>query len=310
MPYAAGLALVSGCGLRLDLPQPAPPVPTRRKVPDEDLLVGFVRDLREIVLIEQTLVWAGRGGPTLPMLLRLHEEQVEVLVGRLTNEGVPRVVIDAPAATTSRPPSSPTATSGGSAPGAGQPSAPATPGVATMVVRLADRLAERSASDWADLAGAGSATRGLLFPATTVRLASAVLMGRTLGFSPTASAARPALAERTAALVYGFEVVAAQADSAGRKRGLDTLDRLQTLSRDLVVPASTSAWALPFPVTTPAAATRLATHLLRSAIDGAAGALGATPTPQSLQDAATWSARVQAEAPSWSVPLTAFPGTA
>ena len=305
MPYAAGLALLSGCGVRLDLPQPPPPVPTRRKVPDEDLLIRFVRDLREIVVTEQTVVAVGRGGPSLPTLLALHEEQVKVLVGRLTNDGVPTAEIDAPDVTAAHP--SPTAAvpSPSPAPGSG----PASPGRATVVTALIDRLAQRSASDWADLAGATGPTRGLLFPATAARLAGAVLLGRALPFPPTPSAARPAIVERTAPLVYGFEIAAAQADAAGRKRALLALEALQSLSRELGEEPSASAWSLPFPVTTPAAATRLGTHLLRTAIDGAADTLGTAPTAQSLQDAATWSARIQVLGPSWSVPLTAFPGT-
>ena len=42
---AAILAAVTGCGLRVDLPQPPPPVPTRRRAPDEALVIGVVRTL-------------------------------------------------------------------------------------------------------------------------------------------------------------------------------------------------------------------------------------------------------------------------
>ncbi|MDN5790370.1 MAG: hypothetical protein L0H25_05820, partial [Micrococcales bacterium] len=89
MPYAAGLALVSGCGLRLDLSASPAPTPTRRRVPDEGLLIHFVMDLRDIVTLESDVIAAGHGGAILPVLTKLHKRQLRVIVGRLTNGGVP-----------------------------------------------------------------------------------------------------------------------------------------------------------------------------------------------------------------------------
>jgi hypothetical protein len=109
--------------------------------------------------------------------------------------------------------------------------------------------------------------------------------------------------------VYAFEVVAAQSSGSQRRRAESTLAHLQRLS--LAVSATTSTppgWALPFPVTTAADARRLATEVLRSAVDATTAAAGPHPTAASLEEVARWSANVQAIAVDWDVPLTAFPG--
>lgn len=291
MPYAAGLALVSGCGLRLDLSASPAPTPTRRRVPDEGLLIHFVMDLRDIVTLESDVIAAGHGGAILPVLTKLHKRQLRVIVGRLTNGGVPLTEIDGPPPT---PDGSPTSTPSGS----------------SSAREVGARLAERGPTFWADVAGATEQTRELLVPATIARLAGAVLLGQRLPFGDAASAARPALIEQTAQLVYGFEVVAAQLDSDRRNRALATLAALRALFRDLGGRPSGEAWALPFPVATPRDALELATHLLRTAVNSASSVPGGTPTPVSLDDAATWGGRVQALGPGWSVPLTPFPGMA
>ncbi|MEO7131346.1 MAG: hypothetical protein ABIZ07_08235, partial [Dermatophilaceae bacterium] len=167
LPYAAGLALVSGCGVRLDLPQPAPPVPTRRRVPDEEILVGFVRDLGQVIAEGADVIAAGQGGRALPTIQKLLEAQRRILVGRLTNDGVPRAEIDAPTST-----STPTSTS---------------KAVPIDTKQLAARLADGDPAFWEDLAAATDPTRELLFSATITRLAGAVLLGHDLPLEATAS---------------------------------------------------------------------------------------------------------------------------
>lgn len=291
MPYAAGLALVSGCGLRLDLPAPPATTPTRRRVPDEDLLIHVVRDLRDIAALESEVIAAGHGGAILPTLRKLHQEQVRIIVGRLTNAGVPLTEIDGQTPTSDHSPTS-------------VPSRP------PSRKEIATRLAERSPAFWTDVATATGQTREVLIPATIARLAGAVLLRQRLAFEKTGSAARSTLVEQTAQLVYGFEVVAAQLGPDRRKRALTTLAALRVLSRDLGGRPSGNAWSLPFPVATPRDAARLATHLLTAAINSASSFPGGAPTPSSLEDAATWGGRVQALGPAWSVPLTPFPGMA
>jgi hypothetical protein len=285
---AAALAWLVDRGLRLDLPQPPPPVPTRRPAPDEGLLLRVVADLAVLVGAADALVSAGAGG-TVERLRAVQREQRRVLTGRLTNAGVPSAVIDAAVrralatASTER------------------------------VRRRADLgalLADVPPSRWADVARAGAATRQLLLAALSVRLAGAVLLGSDVAVPDTASPARPALVARTQPLVYAFQVVAAQAGPADRPRALDTLAGLARLETAISGASASmpSGWALPYPVTTPHDASRLAHDVLVDAVDASSELAGPTPSAASVEDVARWSGRVQALAVDWDVPLRAFPG--
>ena len=76
---AAALALLVDRGVRVDLPQPPPPVPTRRPAPDEDLLLSAVADLTHLVDAE-TQVLAGPKDDALVRRLRsVNREQLRVL---------------------------------------------------------------------------------------------------------------------------------------------------------------------------------------------------------------------------------------
>ncbi|MDN5765728.1 MAG: ferritin-like domain-containing protein [Humibacillus sp.] len=286
-----GLVLsVAGCGLRLDLPAPEPPVPTRKQAPDEALLVSVIGDLSQIVAAEKALlsdpsaVRTAGTRSTLSTLLRLQREQVTVLTGRLTNDGVPLAAITA----------RPTAGSG-----------------IRSVGELAARLDSLGDSDWAAVASATASARELLTSAYSLRLAGAALLGRAVAMPTAASPAREALITRTRPLVYAFEVVAAQSAGAQRSRAVATLDRVTSLEEEVAAGSTTvpTGWSLPFPVTTPAAASRLATHVFSAAIASLVDVAGPSPTAASLRDSARWSARVQSLAIDWSVPLTPFPGT-
>lgn len=292
---AAGLALTAGgCGLRLDLPQPEPPVPTRRRAADESLLVSVIRDLNQVVAAEKMLVTGGTGsaGPRVSgnakadvaTLLTLHSKQVEVLTGRLTNVGVPLAEITA------------------------QPAPPLKP---LSVPALATDLTSFDADRWEALVTATVTGRELLLSVYSVRLAGAVLLGRAVPMPKGASPAREGIVARTRPLAYAFEVVAAQSTGGQRQQAVSTLRRLQTLESEVVAGSTSSptGWALPFAVTTPSAARRLATHVLSAAANSLVEVVGAAPTAASLQDAATWSARVQALGTDWSLPLTPFPAT-
>ncbi|MEP7333449.1 MAG: hypothetical protein ABI692_15325 [Terracoccus sp.] len=288
---AAGLAgsaagSISGCGLRLDLPEPPPPAPTRRPAPDEALLVSVIAQLSQIVTAEKAIAAdrAVGGATTVSTLLRLHREQATVLTGRLTNDGVPMKLITAPS-----------------------PSRPAP----RSTTELAARLDSLGPSDWAGLAVATTPTRELLISAYSLRLAGAVLLGRTVGVPAPPSPAREALLARTRPLVYAFEVVAAQSSGGQRRRAVATLKSLQNLEEEVAAGSNTAptGWSLPFPVTTANAASRLATQVMSAAVASLVAVAGSNPTAASLRDSATWSARVQSLAVDWTVPLTAFPGT-
>lgn len=292
----ASLGLLAGCGVRLDLPQPPPPVPTREKVADEDLLVGFVRDVRVLVAQAQALPAAEAAHAGVRDAVRVLREQDVVLTGRLTNAGVPTAVIN------TAPVSGPTA------------STTAAPDAATGPGRLGAVLAELPTGRWESLAGSHTDTRLILLSATSARLAAAVRLGAAVaprGQSP--QAVHAALLERTAPLVYGFEVVAAQSTGAARTAALTTLDALHALLDDvgpgLPGRALPGGWQLPYAVTTPQAAARLARDLLRRAIGATPQLVALARSATGLENVAAWSARVQALGPAHGIPLTAFPGT-
>ncbi len=290
---AAATALLGGCGLRLDLPQPPPPTPTRELVPDEALLVGFVRDLRDLVALGRRLPETQRSRPEVRDCLRILTTQDTVLTGRLTNDGVPTDVITA----------SPTPTST-SSPGTGT-----TPSVARLRSALVDVPKDR----WTSVAGSTPANRPVLLSATSARLATAVRLGERVAVPQGApQAVRAALVEHTTPLVYGFEVVAAQSAGPARQAALDTLALLRTLLTELGEvqgSALPGGWPLPYPVTTPAAAKRLAHDLLSAAINATTTLVPAAASGEAVASVATWSARVQALGPAHGIPLTAFPGT-
>ena len=330
---AAVLGLLVERGLRLDVPQPVPPPPTRRKAPDEALLLDVVADL-QVLIDGETAVLAGSGAnATVRRLRTVQREQLRVFTGRLTNAGVPSAVINeaiAKARAGSGTSASGSSGSSGSAPTATTTAATGTPtpgGSSTSSTRPATRaprirtraqlaaaLDSLGAGDWERVAQATPQTRELVAAAYGVRLAGAVLLGRDVEpGSP--SPARAQIIARTQPLVYAFEVAAAQSRGDERSRAADTLTALGRLGVALSSPAlsspppsESSGWALPFPVTTPADADRLATEVLRTAVHASTDAAGEKPTGGALEDVGRWTAHVQALGTRWDVPLTAFPG--
>ena len=312
---AAALALLADGGLRVDLPQPAPPPPTRRKAPDEDLLLDVVGDL-QVLVDGETAVLAGSGASaTVRRLRTVQREQLRVLRGRLTNAGVPTAVIaDAIATARAGSPASgskPTSATGTPTP-ASTTTATATRSTSPRIrtkAQLAAALDSLEAADWERVARATPPTRELVAAAYGVRLAGAVLLGRDVDFGAP-SPARSAIVARTQPLVYAFEVAAAQSRGDTQSRAADTLAELGRLGVSLSSPTGSepSGWALPFPVTTPAEARRLATDVMQTAVHAATDAAGPSPTGASLEDVGRWSGHVQALATRWGVPLTAFPG--
>ena len=283
---AAALALLVDAGLRVDVPQPPPPVPTRRPVPDEALLLSVVADLTGIVADETALISSEAANAVVRQLRVVHREQRRVLIGRLTNDGVPSKVITAATRAAS------------------------TSGDVKSRSQLADRLAEVAPMRWREIAAATPANRGLLTDVYAVRLAGALRLGHDVDLPEPASPVRPQVVTRTQPLVYAFEVAAAQAATAVQRRLVATLAELTRLEI-AASGAATSApdgWALPYPVTSTADAERLAHDTLSSAVDASAELAASATTAASVEDVATWSARVQALAVPWDVPLTAFPG--
>ena len=280
----AAAATLSGCGLRLDLPEPPPPVPTRRPAPDEDFLLGVIAQLRGLLKAADGLAPRGDDRSVLRATTAVQRRQVTVLTGRLTNVGVPTAEIAA-----------------AKAPG---------PGRVDSVDDLAGALAAIGPDQWQALAAATEGTRDLVLAAWASRLASAVLLGEAVEPLAQPSGARPRVIEQTSPLVYGFEVVAAQSVGRRRTRAVETLDALRRLDLAVSGPTTSSpgGWALPFPVTTPAEAQRLAGHVLGTAVDALVDVAGPSPDAAALDDTARWSGRVQVLATDWGMPLVPFPG--
>jgi hypothetical protein len=275
-----GLAALVANGLRLDLPEPPPPVPTRRRAPDEQLLVAVIRDLDE--LAER---WPTASKPAaLEQCHDLVDEQRRVIVGRLTNEGVPTEEI------TGRPMPSAAAR---------QPLTPP---------RLAERLAALPETHLDATTSASAGTRGLLSAAYGTVLTCAGLLGEEVAPKPEPTPVRAALAERTSPLVYAFEVVAAQSTGTQRRRALEALDRLRRLDRLVAQSGTAGGWSLPHPVTDQRSARRLGDTVLSRAISAASEVLGDSPTRESIIDVARWLAALQLAAAPWGLAPEAFPG--
>ncbi|EWT00350.1 hypothetical protein N865_16155 [Intrasporangium oryzae NRRL B-24470] len=307
---AAALAVLVDRGLRLDLPQPTPPVPTRRLATDERILLPVIAELRELVAADHAVA-AGRPKTSVPARLeRVQAEQLHVLTGRLTNQGVPTEVIDAATPRPATPSSGRTGASAtASTPSSTKPAPSSSPPPRTTG-ELARRLDTLTTADWRAAALATPPTRGLLSAAYGVRLAGVLLLGREVPLDATASLARPAMAAATLPLVYAFEVVAAQSTGGQRTAATTTLESLRTLARAVSGPgtADPGGWALPYPVTSPADARRLATDVLRTAVASHVDVAGPRPSAGTLEDVVRWSAHIQALATEWRVPLTPFPG--
>jgi hypothetical protein len=167
---------------------------------------------------------------------------------------------------------------------------------------------------WDTVAAATEPNRLLLLSAASARLAAATQLGRQLSRPGSGTVlVRTELAERTAALVYAYEVVAAHSSGEQREQALHTLGALRSLFDDLgsLGPGFDlpGGWSLPFPVKTSADAARLAQEVLRRAIAGTTTVDGAG-SGADLADVEVWSARLQVLGTEHDVELIPFPGTA
>jgi Domain of unknown function (DUF4439) len=300
---AGSVTALSGCQVRLEEDAPrVPGLPTHQPIPDEQALLTA----RRAALQLQELA-GGLGASSTPLttlLATLHGRQVDVFESVLRSGGVPVAEISA---ATSAPPTS----------AGGTPAPTAVPrGVPQLIALEAEGL---SAQALTELAGI-SEDRVALFGSMTAQRATAVrLLGGRLpdAGAPTGPTGEVAAAQLKAirSAVYGFEVVVAQIDRAHRNAAATTLDVLQAIVTSLERLAGPAAqpiplgYTLPFRVSTPATALRLATHLMRALRAAIASQLpavsgdeaGLTGTVRVLTD-------VCIQAVIWQVPLTAFPG--
>ncbi len=302
---SAPLAL-SGCGIRLeDDAPPVPFIPTRERLRGEDALTTLTRACADLAAAADATP-----GAVAAALVPVHRRQHTVLRTSLVRMGVPAEVVDG--APTS-PTSSPAPTTSGS------PSASPPPSAADRQARAslgaAEATAARGVQGFADVE---EALRDSVAALHGQRFAAALLLTRrapAVPGDPIASDAVEQLAARTQGARYLLEVVAARTDDRVRDRALDTLTALHDLFEDQVaggsVPEVGLGTPLPFPVRTPAAATRLAREALgelRAAHGARLGTLLEDHAGDGWAAATRWLGAVEAQCHRWGLPLEPFPG--
>jgi len=309
---AGSVAALPGCRVRLENDAPRiPGLPTREPMPDEQALLSARWDALRLKEIATEL---GTSSTSLTRaLVALHGRQAEVLDAVLRSGGVPAAEIKAPltartkAAPTPGTSASPTATS----------RAPS--GVARLISGEAEGFSAEALKHLADLSKDRVALLGSMAAqrAAAVRLLGGETPDARLPTGPRGPTGDAAAAQLKAfrAAIYGFEVVASQTDLSHRAAAIRTLGLLRATSAGLRGLAGSAAgpiplgYALPFPVSTPSAALKLAVHVmtgLREAIASQLPAVsgdapGLAGTVKALTD-------VCVQAVTWRVPLTAFPG--
>lgn len=317
---------LAACGIRLEDDAPRVPlIPTRAPVPGEAFLIALWRHSDDLAERAASLGGAATGVPA--RLAGLHRRQVAVLQTELLRLGVPQRVLDdasAPSATATTSPSSTASVPPPGGPTTATPTGTSTTGATPTPVAGPKALAAEEASDLGPTAIASLATVPdgsvpLIGSLLAQRAAAAMLLGTPATWpEPTWSA--PSLAasylESTRAAVYAFEVVAAQSP-AGAQQTLAraTLAMLEARASEQESLAGASAgppalaYPLPFPVTTPAAARRLAARVLTDLRASVARDLGSTNGDLGpLGALVQWLADTEVLTSRWGVPLAAFPG--
>jgi hypothetical protein len=311
------LAALCACGIRLEDDAPhVPLLPTRAPVRGEAFLVALWRHTQDLEQRATRL-----GGPATGLAARLagvHRSQVGVLEAELLRLGVPHSVLAAAPATTSTHPSTASSTASASASSTASSTASA---AATPRALAAAEASDLGPSAVAALAGTEPAAVPLAGAVLAQRSAAATLLGAPATWpapSWTQHSLAAAYLDTTRAAVYAFEVVAAQSPTGAQHTlAASTLAALrargraqEALAGDAAAPPPL-AYSLPFPVTTPAAARRLAVHALTGARGAVAGDLGSTGGDVGpLTSVVQWLGDTEVLASRWGVPLAPFPGMA
>ncbi len=313
---AAGLLALGGCGIRLEDNAPdLPLVPTRSPIPAQQALLDLLAGTRD--LVEVTSRWHSPLGPT---LAALHTSQAEVLAAMLQAADVPESLLR-PTATATTDPTAGVTTSPPAT--AGSPTS-ASPTAVPVTAADVARLEQEPLASAGTLAGSPDVMRATVAATLAQRYAAIVLAGGppptltgaddTDGASWVADAIRT-IVEATASAVYGFQVVTAQSTGAQRRLGASALRELGSLAtaqtaRLTTTPPVVLGYDLPYAVRTPAAAHRLAGHVL----DGLRGAYGSqlstlgTAGEQPFLDLAEWLGAVEVLLQRWGGTLVPFPG--
>ncbi len=311
-------ASLAGCGIRLEDDAPrVPGLPRRQPVPGEAFLLTLRQHSTDLAVQARAL---GGSSKALPARLAvLHTRQAAVLETELVRLGVPRTVLDAPGATATLQTGTAT-TSATTSTTSGAPTGPSAPGATTGPEALAaSEAADLGPAAIAALAEVGPQTVSLAGALVAQRAAAATLLGEPASW-PEPTWSQPSLAasylESTRAAAYAFEVVAAQSPKgAQRTLALGTLATLRARGSQQESLAGAAAtppalgYPLPFTVTTPTAARKLAVQVLtdlRAAVARDLGSTGGEVGP--LGAVVQWLADTEVLASRWGVALEPFPG--
>ncbi|HEU4999928.1 MAG TPA: DUF4439 domain-containing protein [Lapillicoccus sp.] len=306
---AAAVPVLAACNIRLEDDAPTLPLLQRKSVPDEAVLVDLVR---RTTALAQTAGRIPKPDESVGRFATLHQTQADVLRSRLNTAGVPNHVIDGTPETPETPetPKTPTttATAAVSAPPAATPEdlAAAEGALVTAVLPALPTVT--------------AANRAVVASVVAACGAAADQLGAPVAWpaaDPLPPAAAVPLLDGTWSAAYAFQVAAAQTSGDLRKRATDTHTDLRTRATELREMAGPSApteplgYALPFPVTTPEAATRLAGQVLTTLVAGGLAPLGTLPEGSS---ATTTLVRLLVAAQGlgrrWGVAPVPFPGQA
>lgn len=320
---AAGLVTLAGCGIRLQDNAPdVPLLPRRTPVPEEQALLDLLANTRTLTSV--TAEWrTGQGAVLGVALTAIHRTQSDVLAAILRAAQVPEGLVSPTVTTTTGPPAS----SSTSATGPATPSPPPTPtptptAVAPVTASQVSALERTPLEDAALLAGSAGVMRPTVAATLAQRYAATVLTGGripTVASGPArsrwAATTANAVIEATRSASYGFQVVTAQSQGAQRALGAAALTELAALERAqsarlTTTPDAVLGYDLPYAVTTPALARRLALDVLtalRSAYGSQLPSLTTAPA-QPFLDLFAWLGRVEVLLRRWGGTLAPFPG--
>jgi hypothetical protein len=316
---------LAACGIRLEDNAPRVPlIPTRSPIPGEAFLLGLRRSSATLATEAKALGGAPTAMPA--RLAVMHAKQASVLVAELERLGVPRNIIEAPPTPTTQPSHATGATSGSTtatgpatATGAATSGSPGGAAPTSPAELATSEAADVGTSAFTSLARIDADARPLVGALLAQRWAAATLLGAPhIEAVPTwkGPSLASAFLESTRATIYAMQVVAAQSPTgAQRILARATLAALEARAQIQEGLAGQSAgppplgYPLPFAVTTPAAAHRLAVQVLtelRAANARDVGSAGNDAEP--LDSAVRWLADTEVLASRWGVPLSAFPG--
>src|SRR6478672_6728727 len=295
--------LLAACDIRLEDDAPTLPLLQRKSVPDEAVLVDLVR---RTTALAQAAGRVPNPNDTVSRLATIHQTQADVLRSRLTSAGVPNHVLDGPTATSTPTTTAPTAAV--SAPPSTTPQEVAAAETALVAAVLPA------------LPTVTAANRAVVASVVASCGAAAELLGATVSW-PTADPLPPAAAvpllDATRSAAYAFQVVAAQTGGDQRAVAEGTHTDLDSRAAQLAGMAGSSApvgplgYALPYPVTAPDVASRLAGQVLTTLVAGGLAPLATLPEGST---ATTTLVRLLVDAQrlgrTWGVAPVPFPGQA